>query len=523
MTFAGSRRPVPRVVVALLSLLVGAFIGFPGTVAAHDPVRPASPEVSHHPAFVTETGEKKWDDCIWAAGAMLIDEWTGHPVDRVALRAASGADAKGASDLRDLRRGVADLLGLDLPASPRMGDRMRWGDLLHRLAHGGGAVVVGWYSSLPARLTRWDRALAAMDPTDDAGHAMFVTDYRPKTGKLWLMDPLGRGDYAGEWVDASVIRDFVWTTSWGYIYAAATPAPVAHRSPRRPVSLGAPEVVGAARAGTIASLGIPVTPGAKGSLGPLGPVLPGLRVQATFEPAGPATASSPDGVPSAVGPAALVPSPSPVSSASPISSSDGASAGPVPAPVIPGQPATLTSTGLVFDALLPSVAGVYEIHVRLLDAHGRQLRGSAATLVAPAGTVAVWDRFGAVWDGDRSVAMAPGAVAPVRIHVTNAGTSDWLPSAAPVTVGRIPASRSVTDQVVAIWTDRPGRPSSATPLALVAGDDAWLDLRLSAPLAPGVYHVLVDLVDPAAGSFAARGVPPFMITVTVDERAATNL
>lgn len=524
-----------RQALGTLACLIGALLfAFPGSVAAADPARPAAPVVSHHPAFVTETGDRKWDDCIWASGAMLIEAWTGHPVDRVALRAASGASPKGASDLRDLRSGVADLLGLDLPASPRLGDRMTWRDLLHRLEHGGSAVVVGWYSSLPARLTRWDRKLAAMDPTPDDGHAMFVTDYRPSTGKLWLMDPLGRGDYAGEWVDARVIRDFVWTTSWGYIYAAATPEPVVHHTAPRGASLGAPSIVGAARAGTSAVVSVPVVAGDKGSLAPLGSVLAGLRAEATFDP----VSATPVGAPAAAGaaPAAIAsaapaaggaaPVGSPPPAGSPAAIASRALANPTSAPTvaadapvaIAGQPATLTPTGLVFAALLPTAAGTYEVHVRLLDADGQPLRGSAATLRAPIGTVTVWDRYGAVWDGERSVTMAPGVPTTVLVHVVNAGTADWLPSAARVADGRF-----IADRVVATWLDSPGVASSGTDVALAAGADEWLSLTLAAPTTPGVYHVLVDLVDPVVGPLAARGVPPLVITVTVDERAATNL
>ena len=481
----GSRQAMGAVACLFAALLMV----FPSVVAAREPARPAAPVESRHPTFVTETDEKKWDDCIWAAGAMLIEEWTGRSVDRTALRAASGAHSAGATDLRELRRGAANLLGLDLPASPRLGDRMTWRDLLHRLAHGGGAVVVGWYSSLPSRLSRWDRKLARMDPTADDGHAMFVTDYRPRTGKLWLMDPLGRGDYIGEWVDARVIRDFVWTTSWGYIYAAATPAPKAVRSPLKYVSLGAPVVIGAAKAGTAAQFAIPVALGAHGSLGS---IQAGLRAEATFEPIG---LDQP-----------LMAGLAPVES------------GPGSVPSIAGQPVTVTSTGLTFSAALPTVAGGYLARVRLLDARGRPLGGPAATLAVPVGTVAVWGDYGAVYGAGLAVTAAPGAETPLLVHVLNAGDRDWIPLP-----DRAGEARLSTDQVVASWLERPDLEPAKVSLVLAAGGDLTVNLTPTAPMKPGVYHLQVDVVDPIAGSFAARGVPPLVITVTVADEVGPGL
>jgi hypothetical protein len=42
-----------------------------------------------------------------------------------------------------------------------------------------------------------------------------------------------------------------------------------------------------------------------------------------------------------------------------------------------------------------------------------------------------------------------------------------------------------------------------------------VSFSLAAPAAPGEYLVVLDVLDPAAGSLAALGVPPGIIRVTV--------
>ena len=89
-------------------------------------------------------------NCVWAAGAMLIDKWThgGTRVSQGVLRRASN-DKKGGSSLYDLARGVAAVTGIRMSFSPGYGDTMAWWQFLDRLDHGGGAVLIGEYSKFP--------------------------------------------------------------------------------------------------------------------------------------------------------------------------------------------------------------------------------------------------------------------------------------------------------------------------------------------------------------------------------------
>jgi hypothetical protein len=181
--------------------------------------------------FVTQTDQRgPWIDCAWASLAMLLQRATGEEHDRRDLRAASG-DTVGGSTLADLARGAGSV-GYKLrwsggDAGAR--DDMTFDQLLERLTRGG-AVVNGTYANLPDHYTRWDRSFAARGA--DSGHSLYVDRYDPATDRVFIMDPLGRGDYAGEWLAARDLRAFAWTDGSGHVVAAAT-APAA---PDRPVA-----------------------------------------------------------------------------------------------------------------------------------------------------------------------------------------------------------------------------------------------------------------------------------------------
>jgi hypothetical protein len=229
--------------------------------AGAEPIASAVPS-GYVPAFVTETDEAVWSDCLWASATMYLDAASGGAtvVDREALRDASGD--LGPSNLGDLDRGVRELLGQPFPFSPYGGDRMRFRDLLGRLEHGGAAVILGWYSRLSEPYTRWDPGFAAKGEVG-SGHAMFVTDYQPATGSMWLMDPLGRGDYHGEWIHVDEIEAFIWSDADGYVYAAATRRVTVGAIPVVPppfhdLAFNAPKLVSGGMAGATSELAVPI-------------------------------------------------------------------------------------------------------------------------------------------------------------------------------------------------------------------------------------------------------------------------
>ena len=50
---------------------------------------------------------------------------------------------------------------------------------------------------------------------------------------------------------------------------------------------------------------------------------------------------------------------------------------------------------------------------------------------------------------------------------------------------------------------------------MAPGATTTVDFSLIAPTTPGVYLIVLDVVDPGDGSLAALGVPPGIVRVTV--------
>ncbi len=217
----------PLLIAMLLTML-------PSPAAALEPPRPLP---GYHPRFVTETDDRPMIDCLWASGAMMIAKWTNgriHPTHQ-RLRALSGDRSRG-SNLDDLKVAYRKL-GINLKFSPDGGNRMTFNGLLRRLAHGAGAVVLGDDSKLPRWYGRWDYGFWNMTkkekkkhPSAD-NHAVYVERFDRRRGRVWIMDPLARGNYHGEWISAWALRRFAWS-SGGAVYAAVTPnakpAPFVH-------------------------------------------------------------------------------------------------------------------------------------------------------------------------------------------------------------------------------------------------------------------------------------------------------
>ena len=226
-------RPIRALAIAPL-LIAMLLAMLPSPVAALEPPRPLP---GYRPHFVTETDDRPMIDCLWASGAMLIAKWTNgriHPTHQ-RLRALSGDRSRG-SNLDDLKVAYRKL-GINLQFSPDGGNRITFNGLLRRLAHGAGAVVLGDDSKLPRWYGRWDYGFWHMTkkekkkhPSAD-NHAVYVERFDRRRGRVWLMDPLARGNYHGEWISAWALRKFVWS-SGGAVYAAVTPnakpAPFAH-------------------------------------------------------------------------------------------------------------------------------------------------------------------------------------------------------------------------------------------------------------------------------------------------------
>jgi hypothetical protein len=185
--------------------------------------------------FITETDEPAFTDCQFAAGLMLVAEWTageaihdrhGNTLDptglkrlREHIRVLSGDTEAGAS-LEDLARGIArrfpDLPDLPRTTAPVDALRLSFDQLWARLQAGHCAVLDG----NPSKVADASSPLRSMQAKDDYDHAVFVHTAKGERG--FVMDPLGRGRYQGQWVPKADLRQFAsqFTSASGSPYCA---------------------------------------------------------------------------------------------------------------------------------------------------------------------------------------------------------------------------------------------------------------------------------------------------------------
>ena len=185
--------------------------------------------------FITETDEPAFTDCQFAAGLMLVAEWTsgetildrhGNTLDAVGLkrlperiRVLSG-DTEGGASLEDLARGVARRFP-DLPPLPRTTAaveplRLSFDELWAKRQAGHCAVLNG----NPVKVADPKSPLRSMQARDDYDHAVFVHTARGE--RAYVMDPLGRGGFQGQWVPKADLRQFAsqFATTAGSPYCA---------------------------------------------------------------------------------------------------------------------------------------------------------------------------------------------------------------------------------------------------------------------------------------------------------------
>jgi hypothetical protein len=174
---------------------------------------------------------------------------------------------------------------------------------------------------------------------------------------------------------------------------------------------------------------------------------------------------------------------------------------------------------------LPAKPGRYRLTVTLHDADGVAY-DAATQAMLPAQIVRI------TGDYDGSIAVVPaasltaGTEAALGVRVKNLGTAAWghgviktpsdqvkqVPAAAATVVARwVPLSSSA-----ALDADPASQFASADlPIGLAPGktSDAWL--YLTTPQAAGDYLLVLDVVDPQAGSLVASGAQPTLVRVSV--------
>lgn len=479
--------------------IVMLVVVFPGPAAALQPPRPLPGYRAH---FVTQTDRRPMTNCLWASASMLLDKWTNGDVriHHQKLRRMSG-DLRGGSAFDELAV-TFEKLGFDLEYSPDGGARITFGQMLARLRKGAGAIVLGDYHDLPRYYGRWDRKFWKKKGKKD-NHAVYVERYDRARGRVWLMDPLARGDWKGEWISIWALRRFAWSRG-GYMYVAMTPT--AKVAPFAKVKVSKPKVVRTATAIDAAwTLKVP----RKWRF-------PGADAKVAFKPAEDAllAAALSSALPTATTAAedALLAAAS--SSAPPTAAKDD------PAP----KEASVAASGkrMHLTAPLPVEPGAYVGSLQVRDRRfGR--------VVAEADRLAVFipgDRRASLHLTVRGSKVEAGAPVRVTVNVANSGVDSWADGRAPGS-GQEGTARAT--RVEAHWIplevpdDENGdavpavAPALLKLVALARGRATMVRASVMAPGRPGRWALVVDVADDIAGSFAALGSAPAVATIEVVE------
>ena len=477
---------LPRVIAAALLAVATLLTAFPaGTPAPAAALEPPRPLPGYKARFVTQTDQRPFIDCLWASGAMLLDKWTNgdRQVTHQRLRALSG-DRSGGSQFRNMKVAFRKL-GFGFKYSPDGGDAMTWAQLLTRLSKGAGAIVLGDDHKLPRYFGRWDYAFWKKKGKKD-NHALYIERYDRKRGRVWLMDPLARGDWHGEWISVFALRRFVWTQG-GAVAAATTPT--AKAAPFARVKASAkPKLV---RSGdTVEAAWSLKTPKRWR--------FPGADVVATF-----AKASDP------LEAAALSPD-------MPVRNEDTA------AP----KRASLTVKGksMRLTAPLPTRSGAYTLHLGVRD----RRFGNPFVTSHDIALFIPGERRASLRLNVRERGIEAGRAMKVSVNVANTGSQTWAgewtldAGAGQMTVER--GTRAVARWIPAddaTTAAEPGGKASARapivlgPVPLGPGEMVTVRGTLVAPATVGRWALVIDVIDDVDGSYAALGSEPAVAVIDV--------
>jgi hypothetical protein len=483
-----------RARAAAVGLLAAASLlaALPIPAAALEPPRPLP---GYRPEFVTETDTRPWKDCLWASGAMLLDKWTNGDVrvTRQQLRAASG-DLHGGSQFRDMEVAFARY-GFNLTFSPDGGERLSWSQLLKRLEKGAGAVVLGDDHKLPRWFGRWDYGFWKAKGKKD-NHAVYIERYDRKHGRVWLMDPLGRDGWQGEWIPVWAIQRFTWTRG-GAVFAAVTPT--AKEAPFAKVETStSPELV---RSSSTIDAAWTLNAPSRWRF-------PGADVTARF-----VVAKDP----------ALVAA---VSPEVPLRTTPATSKAPK------GAAVTVQGKLLRLTAPLPTEPGAYTLHLGIQD----RRFGRAVVTAQDVAVFIPGDRRATLRLDARESGVEAGGQLRISVNIANTGTLTWAGAwSIDAGAGQMEVERGT--RAVARWIrlDVAGRAlpdDTATPEPVVLGavplkPGQMITLRdtLEVPTAVGTWALVVDIVDDVDGSYAALGSQPastILDVVTARGRAGLN-
>ncbi len=192
--------------------------------------------------------------------------------------------------------------------------------------------------------------------------------------------------------------------------------------------------------------------------------------------------------------------------------------------VAPVAAKVVASGGLSVPVHVPAAPGLYRLVASIHQSDGLAFDAATQALL-PALVVRVTGPRAAAYDAPTTANAQAGQPFALTVGVSNLGASTWGHPATQQTVGaaeRVPASPAI---LVARWVSLTGAISGGTPgggtaiailpVGLAPGATATTVFSLTAPASPGDYLVVLDVVDPDAGSLASLGVPPGIVRVTV--------
>lgn len=480
--------PVSFRTLGALAFVVAIMLPMAPGARAGEPDRPLP---GYRPAFVTEREAGKWEDCLWASAAMLVDKWTAGRLttSKDRLRALSG-DRTGGSTLSHVARALARI-GIEARTSPNGGDTVTWTVLKRRLAAGGGAILLGDDGDLPRWFGRWDPAFWRKTGEED-NHALYLDAYDRRRDRFWVMDPLAPAGWPGEWISGAALRRFAWAAPGGRLSAVLTPT--AKAAPFAGVVLDDP----IAFAGLD---GLHVTWPVDAA--PKGWTMPALKVVAQVTIA--------DG---AIDPDAIVVS----APAVPVAPVRG-----VPASAAVAQPSIRFGDDMVqLRIATPAAPGPYRVAVTLREQRfGRSVATASMIVYVP---------------GDRraTIATTEPAAGPVEIGrmsfdttIVNSGTLTWddvrrEPGAPPDPIAarrtRLIGTWIAADQASVEAGPAPARLDLGL-LPLAPGEAIDVHASVATPRTAGHWTLVLDLVDDMDGSFAGHGSRPDLIAVDLVEAA----
>jgi hypothetical protein len=193
--------------------------------------------------------------------------------------------------------------------------------------------------------------------------------------------------------------------------------------------------------------------------------------------------------------------------------------------VAPVRSRRLPKGGISVPVTIPSSPGLYRLVATIHQPDGVAYDAATQALL-PALVVRVTGPVTATYGVPQAASATSGSPFQLAVRVTNLGRTAWGSPAQVNALGVAELQPAKRAMLVARWVDlgglgsAPAAPggigaSSILPAGLAPGAGVDVAFRLTAPVTPGEYLLVLDVVDPTSGSLAAAGVPPGIVRITV--------